>query len=66
MTRLFLAGRTVIRKQPLGSDAVGRLQHERRSERLRGLDGVVQVVDRPRYPDWIVLADVGGRARQHW
>jgi hypothetical protein len=61
VTRLFLPGRTVIRKQPLGPDAVGRLEHERaKLERLRGLDGVAQVVDAPQYPDSIVLADVGG------
>ena len=61
VTRLFLAGRTVIRKEPLGPDAVGRLEHERAMlERLRGVDGVAQVVDAPRYPDSIVLADVGG------
>jgi serine/threonine protein kinase len=61
VTRLFLPGRTVIHKQPLGPDAVERLEHERAMlERLRGLDGVAQVVDAPRYPDSIVLADVGG------
>ena len=61
VTRLFLAGRTVIRKEPLGPDAFGRLEHERAIlGRLRGVDGVAQVVDAPRYPDSIVLADVGG------
>jgi serine/threonine protein kinase len=51
----------VIRKQPLGPDAVGRLEHERAMlERLRGLDGVAQVVDAPRFADSIVLADAGG------
>ena len=61
VTRLFLPGRTVIRKEPLGPDAVGRLEHERAMlERLRGVDGVAQVVDAPRYSDSIVLADVGG------
>ena len=61
VTRLFLAGRTVIRKEPLGPDAFGRLEHERAMlGRLRGVDGVAQVVDAPRYPDSIVLADVGG------
>src|SRR3954447_8697569 len=28
VTRLFLAGRTVVRKEPLGPDAEGRLRHE--------------------------------------
>ena len=61
VTRLFLPGRTVILKEPLGPDAVGRLEHERAMlERLGGVDGVAQLVDAPRYPDSIVLADVGG------
>jgi serine/threonine protein kinase len=60
VTRLFLPGRAVIRK-PLGPDAVERLEHERsKLERLRGLDGVAQLVDATRYPDSIVLADIGG------
>jgi hypothetical protein len=28
VTRLFLPGRTVIRKEPVGADAPGRLRHE--------------------------------------
>ena len=37
VTRLFLSGRTVIRKEPLGPDAQGRLQHEvAMLQRLRG------------------------------
>ena len=61
VTRLFLPGRTVILKEPLGPDAVGRLEHERAMlERLGGVDGVAQLVDAPRYPDSIVVADVGG------
>ena len=35
VTRHFLSGRTVIRKEPLGPDAQGRLQHE------------VAILDRP-------------------
>jgi serine/threonine protein kinase len=50
----------VIRKQPLGPHADRRIQRETGIlERLRGVDGVAQLVDRPRYPDSIVLADAG-------
>jgi signal transduction histidine kinase len=60
VTRLFVAGRTVIRKQLLGSDAGLRRQHELVIlERLRGVEGVAQLVDEPRYPDSLVLADAG-------
>ena len=39
VTRLFLPGRTVIRKEPLGPDAERRLRHEvAMLERLRGVD----------------------------
>ena len=61
VSRLFLPGRTVIRKEPLGPDAERRLRHERAMlERLRGVAGVAQLVEAPRYPGSIVLADVGG------
>ena len=61
VTRLFLSGRTVIRKEPLGPDAQRRLRHELAMlERLRGVSGVAQLVDAPRYPGSIVLADAGG------
>ncbi|HVH22086.1 MAG TPA: AAA family ATPase [Pseudonocardia sp.] len=61
MTRLFLDGHTVIRKQPLGPDAPRRLQHELAIlERLRGVAGVAQLIETPRYPDSIVLDDVDG------
>ena len=61
VTRLFLAGRTVIRKEPLGPDAQRRLRHELAMlERLRGVAGVAQLVEAPRYPGSIVVADVGG------
>ena len=50
VTRLFLPGRTVVRKEPLGPDAERRLRHELAIlERLRGVAGVAQLVDAPRY-----------------
>ncbi|QRP42727.1 hypothetical protein [Amycolatopsis sp. FDAARGOS 1241] len=50
MSRLFLAGRTVIRKELLGPDAERRLRHERAMlERLRGVAGVAQL-EAPPYP----------------
>ena len=62
VTRLFLSGGTVIRKEPLGPDGQRRLQHELAFlERLRGVKGVAQVLDEPRYPGSITLAD-GGEA----
>ena len=61
VSRLFLAGRTVIRKEPLGPDAQRRLRHELAVlERLRGVAGVAQVLDEPRYPGSIIVEDVGG------
>ena len=61
VTRLFLPGRTVIRKEPLGADAQRRLQHELAMlERLRGAMGIAQLADAPPYPGSIVLVDVGG------
>ena len=61
VTRLLLLGRTVIRKQPLGSDAQGRLPHEvAMLQRVRGLGGVAQLLDEPRYTGSMVLADAGG------
>src|SRR3954447_13879231 len=60
VTRLFLAGRTVVRKEPRGPDAEGRLRHERAMlERVRGVRGVAQLLESPQYPDSIVLADGG-------
>ena len=62
ITRLFFAGRTVIRKEPLGPDAEGRLRHELAMlERLRGVEGVAQLAGAPRYAGSIVVADAGGR-----
>ena len=61
VTRLFLPGRTVIRKEPLGPDAPRRLEHELAMlERLRGVVGVAQVLEAPRYAGSIVVEDVGG------
>ena len=61
VTRLFLPGRTVIRKEPLGPDAERRLRHETAMlERLRGVAGVAQLADSPQYPGSLVLADAGG------
>jgi signal transduction histidine kinase len=63
VTRLFVAGRTVIRKEPLGLGAQRRLRHEAAMlERLRGAAGVAQLVDAPRYAGSIVEADAGDRS----
>jgi diguanylate cyclase (GGDEF)-like protein len=60
VTRLFLPGRTAIRKEALGPDADRRLRHELAIlERLRGVPGIAQPLDAPRYPGAIVLADSG-------
>jgi hypothetical protein len=60
VTRHFLSGRTVIRKEPLGPDAQGRLQHEVAIlDHLRGVVGVAQLLD-ARYTGSMVLADAGG------
>jgi hypothetical protein len=60
VTRLFVPGRTVIRKEPLGPDAERRLQHEAAMlARLRGVAGVAQLAGSPRYAGSIVLADPG-------
>ncbi|GAA3072881.1 ATP-binding sensor histidine kinase [Pseudonocardia yunnanensis] len=61
VTRLFLPGRTVVRKEPLGADADRRLRHETAMlARLRGIAGIAQLVETPRYPRSVVLTDVGG------
>ena len=61
ITRLFLRGRTVIRKELLGPDAERRLQRETAMlERLRGVAGLVQLAEAPRYPGSVVLEDAGG------
>ena len=60
VTRLFLPGGAVIRKEPLGPDAERRVRHEMAMlERLRGVKGVAQLAEAPRYPGSIVLADGG-------
>jgi signal transduction histidine kinase len=60
VTRLVVAGRAVVRKEPLGPDAGRRLCHERAIlERLRGVPGVARLVDAPWCPGSIVLADAG-------
>jgi signal transduction histidine kinase len=60
VTRHFLAGRTVVRKEPRGPDADSRLRHERALlERVRGVRGVAQLLDSPQYPGSVVLADAG-------
>ncbi len=60
VTRLFFAGHTAIRKELLGPDAHRRLRHELAMlERLREVQGLAQLLDEPRYPGSIVLADGG-------
>src|ERR1700754_4571806 len=60
VTRLFLPGRTVIRKEPLGPDGERRVRHEvAMLERLGGVAGVAQLAGAPRYPGSIVLEDAG-------
>ncbi len=61
VTRLFLPGRTVIRKEPLGPDAERRVRHEvAMLERLGGVAGVARLAEAPRYPGSVVLEDAGG------
>src|ERR1700754_713178 len=60
VTRVSLPAGTVVRKEALGPDAQRRLRHEVAIlQRLRGADGVAQLVEAPRYPGSIVLADAG-------
>jgi signal transduction histidine kinase len=60
VTRLFLPGRSVVRKEPLGPDAQWRLRHERAMlKRLDGVPGIAQLARRPQYPGSIVLVDAG-------
>ena len=51
VTRLFLPGRTVIRKEPLGPDAERRVRHEAAMlERLLGVAGVARLDRSPGLP----------------
>ena len=60
ITRRLVFGRSVIRKQLLGPDAERRRRREVGIlQRLRGVEGLTQLVDRPRYGDSLVLADAG-------
>jgi hypothetical protein len=56
VTRLFVAGRTVVRKEPLGPDAQRRARHEVAIlRRLRGVVGVAQLAEAPRCPGSVVV-----------
>src|SRR5215469_7860706 len=60
VTRLFLPGGTAIRKEALESYGEERIRHEAAMlERLRGVAGVAQLAEAPRYPGSVVLADAG-------
>jgi predicted ATPase/signal transduction histidine kinase len=60
VTRLFRREGTAIRKEPLGPGAEHRVRHETAMlGRLRGVPGVAQLADGPRYPGALVLADAG-------
>jgi predicted ATPase/signal transduction histidine kinase len=61
ITRLVVPGGTVIRKEPLGPGGARRVRHEvAMLERLRGVAGVAQLAEAPRYPGSVMLADAGG------
>ena len=61
--RLFSAGRTVICKEPLGPEAERELKQEMATlDRLRGVPGVAELVEAPRHPGRIVMADAGDRS----
>src|SRR3569833_3451952 len=63
VTRLVFAEGTVVRKELLGPDVERRLRHEVVFlARLVGVEGIAQLVDAPRYPESIVVADVDGRS----
>jgi signal transduction histidine kinase len=61
VTRVVLDGQTVIRKEPLGSDADRRLRQELAMlQRLRGVAGVAQLAEEaPPDGGSVVLADAG-------
>ena len=59
VTRVVVAGRTVIRKELLGPDSDRRLRHELAMlQRLRGVPGVAQLAEEA-LPGALVLADAG-------
>ncbi|MDG6102185.1 AAA family ATPase [Dactylosporangium aurantiacum] len=62
VTRLYVAGRPVVCKEPLGPDAESRLRHETAIlERLRGVVGVPQLVEAPQHLGAaVVVHDVDG------
>jgi signal transduction histidine kinase len=61
VTRMFFPGRTLVCKEHLGAEAERRLRHEvAMLERLHGVPGVAQLVEAPRRPEAIVMADAGG------
>ncbi|MGI5240452.1 ATP-binding protein [Dactylosporangium sp. CA-139066] len=61
VSRLFVGGRMVVRKEPLGPDAQRRVRHETAIlRRLRGVVGVAQLVEAPGCPGSVVVEDVGG------
>jgi diguanylate cyclase (GGDEF)-like protein len=61
VSRLFVEGGSVIRKEVLAPDAEKRLRHETALvERLSGVEGVVQLAAGWQEPGSIMLADVGG------
>ena len=60
ITRLSFDGRSVVLKEPLGPDAERRLRQELAMlNRVRGIPGIAQLLEEPRYPRSISLADVG-------
>ena len=61
VTRLFFAGGTVIRKEPLGPSGERRVRHEAvMLARLRGVAGVAQLAEAAQYPGSVMLVDAGG------
>src|ERR1700676_3287229 len=61
VARLWFGNRAVVSKEPQGPDAQQRLRHEETIlGRLRGVDGVAQLVDAPRDASSIMLEDAGG------
>jgi predicted ATPase/signal transduction histidine kinase len=62
ISRVFLPTGVVVRKEPLGPDALRRLQREvAMLERLRGVAGVAQLLHAPQYSESIVLEHAGDR-----